>query len=123
MSRTLPLVCAALALAVAAPAFAQDRQVATRVYVGDLDPYSVKNADELLNRVDDAAYSICADRSRPVPPTERRNAVECEVASVEETVRELNNPVVSARHRGYDPQVVIEGSYDPYYDPYYDPKS
>jgi UrcA family protein len=125
MSRTLPLICASLVLALAAaPAFAQDRRVATRVYVGDLDPYSVKDADELLDRVDRAAYDICADREHPVPPTERRSTVECEVASVDETVRNLDHPVITARHQGLDPRVIIEeeGSADPYYDPYYTPK-
>ena len=122
MSRTIPLLCAALVLTVAAPTFAQDRQVATRVYVGDLDPYSVKDADELLDRVDQAAYEICADRSRPVPPTERRNVVECEVNSVDVTVRNLDNPVVSARHQGLEPRVIIEDPNETYSDPYYTPK-
>jgi UrcA family protein len=129
MSRTVTLVCAALVIAAAAtPSFAQTRNLTPeteRIYIGDLDLYSPKDADELLNRIDAASYRVCSDESRPMNALERREASECEMQTADNTVNDLDHPMVTALHNGLSPEVIIEeGSADPYYEygPYLDVK-
>ncbi len=43
---------------------------------------------------------------------------------MDDAVARVGNSVVTARHYGYSPEVIIEeGSADPYADPYYKPKA
>lgn len=124
MSRTL-MVCAALVFAASAtPSFAQSVRESQRIYIGDLDLYQPKDAEELLDRIDSVSYGLCSDESRPMGLLERREAADCSEAAVEHTVRELNHPMVNALHQGLSPNVIIEeGSADPYtYGPYLDVK-
>lgn len=129
MSRTALLVCAALVFtASAAPSFAQTRSAtrdSERIYIGDLDLYQPKDAEELLTRIDGAAYRVCSDESRPMNAIERREASACSTQTTENTVNDLNHPMVNAIHQGLSPEVIIEeGSADPYveYGPYLDVK-
>jgi UrcA family protein len=124
MSRTVTLVCAALVLAAAAtPSFAQNRnptRETERIYIGDLDLYAPKDAEELLNRIDAAAYRVCSDESRPQNALERRASGECGEDTTQYTVAQLDHPMVNAIYSGQSPEVIIEeGSADPYtYGPY-----
>jgi UrcA family protein len=126
MSRTALMVCAALVFAVAAtPSFAQYRSATPeteRVYIGDLDLYQPKDAEELLARIDAAAYRVCSDESRPQNALERRVSARCGAETTNFTVAQLDHPMVSAIYRGDSPEVIIEeGSADPYtYGPYLD---
>ena len=125
MSRTTLLVCAALAFAASAtPSFAQAVRESERIYIGDLDLYQPKDAEELLTRIDSASYRLCSDESRPMNPMQRREASDCSAAAVENTVNNLDHPMVNALYRGQSPEVIIEeGSADPYTDgPYLDVK-
>jgi UrcA family protein len=123
MSCTALMVCAALVfVASAPPSFAQSVRESARVYIGDLDLYQPKDAEELLNRIDNVSYDLCSDESRPMNVMERREASDCTDAAVEHTVRVLNHPMVNALHNGLSPNVIIEeGSADPYYDDNYGP--
>jgi UrcA family protein len=124
MSRTVTLVCAALVMeSAAAPSFAQNRnptRETERIYIGDLDLYEPKDAEELINRIDAAAYRVCSDEDRPQNALERRVSGECGEATTNYTVAELDHPMVNAIHSGQSPEVIIEeGSADPYtYGPY-----
>jgi UrcA family protein len=126
MSRTVTLVCAALVMAAAAtPSFAQNRspmRESERIYIGDLDLYQPKDAEELLARIDAASHRVCSDESRPMNALERRVASECGTETADNTVNDLNHPMVNAIHQGLSPEVIIEeGSADPYtYGPYLD---
>lgn len=128
MSRTALLVCAALTFAATvAPASAQLRSAtreSERIYIGDLDLYQPKDAQELLTRIDSASYRVCRDEDRPLNAMERRQAGACEEQTVENTVNDLDHPMVNALHQGLSPEVIIEeGSADPYtYGPYLDVK-
>src|SRR5262245_17352627 len=109
MSRTALMVCAALVFtASATPSFAQYVRESERIYIGDLDLYQPKDAEELLNRIDDASYDLCSDEARPMNAMERREASDCSDAAVEHTVRVLNHPMVNALHHGLSPNVIIE---------------
>jgi UrcA family protein len=126
MSRTVTLLCAAVVLAaVAAPSYAQTRsstRETERIYIGDLDLYAPKDAQELLDRIDAASYRVCSDEDRPQNALERRVSSECGVETAENTVSDLDHPMVNALHQGLSPEVIIEeGSADPYtYGPYLD---
>ncbi|QGZ94495.1 UrcA family protein [Terricaulis silvestris] len=126
MSRTVPLLCAALLVAAAAtPSFAQNRnptRETERIYIGDLDLYEPKDAEELLTRIDAAAYRVCSDEDRPQNALERRVSAECGDETADNTVNDLNHPMVNALHQGLSPEVIIEeGSADPYaHEPYLD---
>lgn len=126
MPRTVTLVCAALVMAAAAtPSFAQNRnptRESERIYIGDLDLYAPKDAQELLDRIDAASYRVCSDQDRPMNALERRAASECGTETADNTVSDLNHPMVNALHQGLSPEVIIEeGSADPYtYGPYLD---
>jgi UrcA family protein len=127
MSRTVSLVCAALVLAAAAaPSFAQNRsptRESERIYIGDLDLYAPKDAEELLNRIDAAAYRVCSNEERPMNALERRASADCSEETTDNTVADLDHPMVNAIHSGQSPEVIIEeGSADPYYEygPYLD---
>jgi len=116
MSRTLKLVCAsALILGFTAPAFAQ-RANERVVEYGDVDAYTARGADDVLNRVEHAAEQICGDRPGPMPIPERQGVEACTYETMDIAVADIDHPGVTARYHGYDPQVVIEpeGSIDPY---------
>ena len=126
MSRTVTLVCAAFVLAATvAPSNAQTRsstRETERIYIGDLDLYQPKDAEQLLERIDAASYRVCSDEDRPMNALERRAASECGEQTADNTVNDLNHPTVNAIHQGLSPEVIIEeGSADPYtYGPYLD---
>lgn len=124
MSRTVTLICAAAVLATAAtPSFAQNRnptRESERIYIGDLDLYQPKDTQELLDRIDAASYRVCSDEDRPQNALERRVSSECGIETADNTVNDLDHPMVNAIHQGLSPEVIIEeGSADPYtYGPY-----
>ena len=126
MPRTVTLICAAAILASAAtPSFAQNRNPtrdSERIYIGDLDLYAPKDAQELLDRIDAASYRVCSDEDRPQNAMERRVSRECGMETADNTVNDLDHPMVNALHQGLSPEVIIEeGSADPYtYGPYLD---
>jgi UrcA family protein len=124
MSRTAFFVCAALMVAASTPSFAQNRNPTReyeRVYIGDLDLYEPRDAEELLNRIDGAAYRVCSDESRPQNALQRHESAECGEDTVTFTVGALDHPMVTAIYNGQSPEVIIEeGSADAYYGPYLD---
>lgn len=118
MSRSLTLVCAtALMLGLAAPSFAQTSQERVVEY-GDVDPYSNRGAETILNRVEEASEQVCGDRTGPMPIPERQGIKDCTYETMDIAVADINNSAVTARYRGYDPSVTVEeGSVDPYLSP------
>lgn len=120
MKRTLLALACAPALLFAMPATAQTGDVQERVvYFGDLNLNTRAGAERLLQRIEAAADAVCFDRSGPRPLSDRREVRGCEAESVEFAVQEVGHPNLLYAHYGYMPEVIIEGSWDPYAAPYY----
>ncbi len=117
MQRSMTFVCAsALMLAFAAPSFAQSSQNRVVEY-GDVDAYSQRGAETILNRVEHASEQICGDRPGPMPIPERQGVAACTYETMDIAVADINNPAVTARYYGYDPQVIVEDPDDAYLSP------
>lgn len=118
MSRlTIAALVSALALTAGAPALAQHNQVDRQVVeYADLNTNSAEGADTLIRRIRGAAADVCGDRTGPMTLQERDAVRSCEAISASDAVQQVNHPLVTARYYGYEPQVIIEGSYDPYDD-------
>lgn len=116
MSRTVPMICAALLLGTAAApsAFAQrSDERRTTVEVGDLDLYSNKGSTEALHRIEDAAARVCDPNRGPMLNSERETAAQCEFETTLATVDRENHPGLNAQYEGRFPEVVIsEGDAD-----------
>lgn len=99
--------------AMAEPDFGPERRV---VEYGDLDVYSDAGADALLGRIDAASEAVCGERTGPMDGRERNNINECTVETADNAVSDVGNSILTARHRGYSPEVYVEeeGSADPY---------
>ena len=120
MSRTKNVACfsallviggaAALPFAGAAPAFAQESRT---VRYGELNLNADQGADTLIRRVEQAADVVCGDRPGPQPLQENASVRECEVIATDDAIRGVGHPVVTARYYGRNPDVTIEGSWDP----------
>jgi len=119
----LSLICVpALLFATAAPAVAQSQQDERVVFYGDLNLNSRAGADTLLRRIEQASDIVCGDRAGPRPISETQSVRSCQVETVEYSVQEVGHPNLLYSYYGYMPEVVIEGSWDPYADPYYEVK-
>jgi UrcA family protein len=121
MSRSLYAICIAALLGAAAtvPATAQNYESRVVTY-GELDLNSSAGADTLIRRIDNAAETVCGDRSRNsarLATSERQ----CEAETEEYALADVNHPLVTARYYGSGYAVVEEGS--AYYDPRLDPAS
>jgi len=120
MSRIISLACAsAILLALAAPAAAQNYPEQRIVRTSDVDAYSPRGADTVLNRIENAAEDVCGDRPGPMPLPQRQDIRACTYETMEIAVADSGNPVLHQRYHGYEPQIIIE--YD-YYDPSLSPK-
>lgn len=125
MSRRLHLAIAtAAALAIAAPAFAQNETTRTQervVTYGDLNLNSAAGADALVRRIDNAAEQVCGSNDGRTNTRQARINRNCETEATENGVYDTNHPVVIARYEGSGYAIVEEGS--AYYDPRLDPSS
>lgn len=110
------LAASALTLAVATPVFAQElhSQVVT---FGDLNLKRDHDADRLIDRIENAADNVCGETNGPAPLTEVQSVRGCTYVAERNAVSDVAHPNVTSRYYGVEPQVIIEGSYDP--DPYY----
>ena len=125
MSRSLHVALAsAVALALAAPAFAQNETTRTQdrvVTYGDLNLNSAAGADALVNRIDNAAEQVCGVNDGRTNARQARISRECETEATENGVYDTGHPVVIARYEGTGYAIIEEGS--AYYDPRLDPAS
>lgn len=125
MSRTLHFAIASLAaLAIAAPAFAQnetDRPQERVVTYGELNLNSAAGADTLVRRLDNAAEQVCGSNDGRTNTRQAMINRNCEVETTDNAVDDVNHPVVTARYTGSGYAIVEEGS--AYYDPRLDPAS
>lgn len=123
MSRTLHAALAsAIALALAAPAFAQNETTQEQqrvVTYGDLDTNRAAGADALIRRIDNAAEQVCGSNDGRTNTRQAYINRACEVETTENGVNDTGNPVVIARYHGSGYAIVEEG--DSYYDPRLDP--
>jgi UrcA family protein len=116
MPRTLLVCASALLFAGLGPSAFADEPRSEVVRFGDLDLYDASDADVLVERIRDAAERVCGDDPGREQLSARDEIAECAVESADEAVADLNHPMVIARYRGLNPEVVIieEGSADPY---------
>jgi len=125
MSRSLHFaIASAVALAFAAPAFAQNETTQTQqrvVTYGDLNVNSAAGADALVRRIDNAAEQVCGSNDGRTNTRQAMINRECETEATENGVYDTNHPVVIARYEGSGYAIVEEGS--AYYDPRLDPAS
>lgn len=117
MSRTLSLACAsAILMTLAAPAVAQQQFSQERVVrTDDVDVYTARGADTVLNRIENAAEQLCGDRAGPMPLPERAGVHNCTYETMDIAVAESGNRAIFNRYHGIEPRVVVEE--DPYLEP------
>jgi len=117
MLRSTLIVCAsamAFGSLAALPALAQDTVVESQtVTFGDLNLKNPNDADLLINRIEGASLNVCSDTRATRSLAERRDVAPCRADSEQRAVYDVGHPVVTSRYYGADPQVIIEGSYDP----------
>ena len=101
---------AALTLAGAGPAFAQDSRT---VRYGELNLNDEEGADTLIRRVEQAADVVCGDYAGTKNLRETASVGRCEVTSTQNAIQAIGHPVVTSRYYGRTPNVTIEGSWDP----------
>lgn len=122
MSRALHLaIASAVALAFAAPAFAQSQPEERVVTYGDLDLNSRAGADALIRRIDNAAEQVCGVNDGRTSTRQAQINRACETETTENGVYDTNHPVVIARYEGSGYAIIEEGS--DWYDPRLDPAS
>ncbi len=106
-------LASALALSIAAPAFAQ-RDRTRVVHVGDVDTHSARGAYIAIERIEDAAEAVCGVQGGAQPIPQRVSARECTIETTEIAIDNSNNTGLIARYYGRDPEVVIEEEAAPY---------
>lgn len=115
MPRTLSLVCAAVLVFAAAPAFAEEQRSEV-VRFSDLDLNDRSDADELIARIQRAAHRVCGTNSGQ-PLSQWDAGRECAGETTELAVRDVGHPIVLGQYYGVYPRVIVEeGSADPYWD-------
>lgn len=125
MSRSLHIVIAsAAALALAAPAFAQNETTQSQqrvVTYGELDLSSRAGADTLIRRIDNAAEQVCGANDGRTTTRQAQINRACERETTDNGVYDTGHPAVIARYEGSGYAIIEEGS--AYYDPRLDPAS
>lgn len=120
MLRALSLTLAsALALSVAAPAYAQMRDRVRVVDVGDVDTYSARGADTAIRRIENASEEVCGVQGGAQPIPQRVYARECAIETREAAIANSGNNGIIARYYGYDPEITIAEGDAAYDDGYY----
>lgn len=121
MSRIALGVVAAVSLAAAVPAFAQQAsapsttQLNSRVVpYGDLNLDSAAGADTMVRRINNASRFVCGDRTGPRTMQENGTVHACIGESSDNAVADLGHPNVSNRYYGNTPEVVIGEDDDTY---------
>lgn len=107
MNRFFAAATAALALTslVATPALARD--ISQNVSYANLDLGTEAGARAMLERIDDAARSVCGDTRGRISLSERTVVRACIAETKQQAVAELNNPTVTAMFEGQAPAVII----------------
>jgi UrcA family protein len=102
---TVVLLLSASAASPALAKGASDPDLTRVVRVGDLDLSTESGVNTLFRRINNAAWNICRVVARPTNGPQGIENTKCRRTVIEEAVKQVNSPGLTARYTGNREQV------------------
>lgn len=108
MNAVIPKSALILALAAASVGYSalahadrvdRGRTQSITIHYGELDLSKAQGLEVLYKRIKRAASSVCGSDRSPLTTSRARHAMECYQATLEDAVRQVNRPRLTALHR------------------------